>query len=171
MARFWLEVTMITCSIPAATASSTAYWMTGLSTSGSISFGWAFVAGRKRVPHPAAGKTAFRTRMKPRSMGGCPVRRGYHRVRFGPVAGPRPGARSDRGQGPLRRVSACDRPREAADRGTELLRLVEVRQVGRPADQETTGVGCRIREGRLARSEEQVVLTVDQQAGAWIGRE
>src|SRR5258708_6406362 len=42
-------------------ASSTAYWMRGLSTSGSISFGWAFVAGRNRVPRPAAGKTAFRT--------------------------------------------------------------------------------------------------------------
>jgi seryl-tRNA synthetase len=33
--------------------------MVGLSTSGSISFGWAFVAGRNRVPRPAAGKTAF----------------------------------------------------------------------------------------------------------------
>ena len=33
----------------------------GLSTSGSISFGWAFVAGRNRVPSPAAGKTALRT--------------------------------------------------------------------------------------------------------------
>jgi hypothetical protein len=33
-----------------------AYWMTGLSTSGSISLGWALVAGRKRVPQPAAGK-------------------------------------------------------------------------------------------------------------------
>src|SRR6266508_3683824 len=34
--------------------------MIGLSTSTSISFGWAFVAGRKRVPSPAAGKTALR---------------------------------------------------------------------------------------------------------------
>src|SRR5487761_1988548 len=67
MARFWLEGTMITCPLPAATASSTAYWMTGLSTSGSISLGWALVAGRKRVPHPAAGKTALRTRMGPRT--------------------------------------------------------------------------------------------------------
>ena len=57
---------MITCSMPAATASSTAYWMTGLSTSGSISLGCAFVAGRKRVPQPAAGKTALRTRIEPR---------------------------------------------------------------------------------------------------------
>jgi hypothetical protein len=56
IARFWLEVTMMTCSMPAATASSTAYWMIGLSTSGSISFGCALVAGRKRVPQPAAGR-------------------------------------------------------------------------------------------------------------------
>jgi hypothetical protein len=34
--------------------------MMGLSTRGSISLGWAFVAGRKRVPRPAAGKMAFR---------------------------------------------------------------------------------------------------------------
>jgi hypothetical protein len=47
-------------SIPLATASSTEYWMRGLSTSGSISFGEAFVAGRNRVPNPAAGKTALR---------------------------------------------------------------------------------------------------------------
>ncbi len=56
---------MMTCSMPAATASSTAYWITGLSTRGSISFGWALVAGRKRVPQPAAGKTALRTRIEP----------------------------------------------------------------------------------------------------------
>src|SRR5215472_4306737 len=37
--------------------------MIGLSTRGSISLGWALVAGRKRVPNPAAGKTALRTRM------------------------------------------------------------------------------------------------------------
>jgi ferredoxin len=33
----------------------------GLSTMGNISLGCALVAGRKRVPSPAAGKTAFRT--------------------------------------------------------------------------------------------------------------
>src|SRR5713226_6668296 len=48
---------------PEATASSTTYWIIGLSTSGSISFGCAFVAGRNRVPRPAAGKTALRTFM------------------------------------------------------------------------------------------------------------
>jgi hypothetical protein len=47
-------------SMPAATASSTPYWMMGLSTIGSISFGCALVAGKKRVPRPAAGKTALR---------------------------------------------------------------------------------------------------------------
>src|ERR1700733_917567 len=35
--------------------------MIGLSTIGSISLGWALVAGRKRVPSPAAGNTALRT--------------------------------------------------------------------------------------------------------------
>src|SRR5262245_35787604 len=48
---------------PEATASSTTYWIIGLSTSGSISLGCALVAGRKRVPRPAAGKTALRTFM------------------------------------------------------------------------------------------------------------
>src|SRR3954454_14809427 len=46
---------------PARTASSTTYWMAGLSTTGSISFGVALVAGRKRVPSPAAGITALVT--------------------------------------------------------------------------------------------------------------
>ena len=45
---------------PAASASSTAYWISGLSTTGSISFGLALVAGRKRVPRPATGNTAVR---------------------------------------------------------------------------------------------------------------
>src|SRR5580765_3531829 len=48
-------------SQPAARASSTPYWMMGLSTNGSISLGCALVAGRKRVPRPAAGNTALRT--------------------------------------------------------------------------------------------------------------
>src|SRR5262245_29938047 len=49
--------------MPAATASSMTYWISGLSTRGSISFGWALVAGRNRVPSPAAGKTALVMRM------------------------------------------------------------------------------------------------------------
>jgi hypothetical protein len=57
----------IICVIPAAAASSTAYWISGLSTIGSISFGMAFVAGRNRVPRPATGNTALRTGF----MSGC----------------------------------------------------------------------------------------------------
>src|SRR5689334_7623832 len=45
--------------MPAAAASSTAYWMSGLSTTGIISFGLALVTGRKRLPKPATGNTAF----------------------------------------------------------------------------------------------------------------
>src|SRR4051794_4415390 len=44
---------------PADTASSTTYWIAGLSTTGSISLGVALVAGRNRVPRPAAGMTAL----------------------------------------------------------------------------------------------------------------
>src|SRR5579875_594861 len=47
--------------MPECRASSTPYWIIGLSTIGSISLGWALVAGRKRVPRPAAGNTALRT--------------------------------------------------------------------------------------------------------------
>src|SRR5215218_4685813 len=54
-------VTIRMSSIPAPTASSITYWMEGLSTRGSISLGCALVAGRKRVPRPAAGITALRT--------------------------------------------------------------------------------------------------------------
>src|SRR5258708_9648422 len=61
MARLLRPVTKIICSIPAAAASSTAYWLRGLSTTGNISLGIALVAGRNRVPMPATGKTALRT--------------------------------------------------------------------------------------------------------------
>src|SRR4051794_3132637 len=54
-------VTKMNCSMPASRASSTAYCTTGLSTTGSISFGTALVAGKKRVPMPATGNTALRT--------------------------------------------------------------------------------------------------------------
>src|ERR1700687_516522 len=52
-----------TSSMPEDTAPSMMYWITGLSTMGSISLGTAFDAGRKRVPRPAAGITALRTRV------------------------------------------------------------------------------------------------------------
>src|SRR5882672_3268913 len=61
MARLLRPVTRMISSSPEATASSTTYWMVGLSTRGSISLGWALVAGRNRVPSPAAGITALRT--------------------------------------------------------------------------------------------------------------
>src|SRR6266446_8980657 len=53
-------ITTITCPAPAFTASSTISWMVGVSTMGSISFGTALVAGRNRVPRPAAGMTTLR---------------------------------------------------------------------------------------------------------------
>ena len=59
MADFPRLVTMMISSMPAPSASSTLYWISGLSTSDSISLGIAFVAGRKRVPKPAAGMTAL----------------------------------------------------------------------------------------------------------------
>jgi len=46
--------------MPEATASSTTYWIAGVSTIGSISLGWDLAAGRNRVPNPAAGMTALR---------------------------------------------------------------------------------------------------------------
>src|SRR3954469_12608113 len=55
-------MTTSTSSRPARAHSSTTYWMAGLSTTGSISLGVALVAGRNRVPRPAAGMTAFVTR-------------------------------------------------------------------------------------------------------------
>src|ERR1700736_5956843 len=60
MARFEAPVTNTSRVAPAESASSTAYWIRGLSTTGSISFGLALVAGRKRVPRPATGNTAVR---------------------------------------------------------------------------------------------------------------
>src|SRR6266513_1416337 len=60
-------------------ASSTQYWMFGLSAIGSISLGCALVAGRNRVPRPAAGNTALRTLA---SIFYSVVRRGAQRQAF-----------------------------------------------------------------------------------------
>src|SRR5215470_13091618 len=85
-------VTKMNCSMPAACASSTAYWISGLSTTGSISFGIALVAGRKRVPRPATGNTALRTGV-------------LTRVPFGRCGNCRaPGERSDSSVGSPRRA-------------------------------------------------------------------
>ncbi len=87
--------------MPARTASSTTYWMAGLSTTGSISLGWALVAGRNRVPRPAAGMTALVTvRFMALTVGPLPVSRhglaaGFAPDRAGAAARPgRAGARS-----------------------------------------------------------------------------
>ena len=64
MARLDRPVTNTKSSMPAARASSTACWSSGRSTSGIISLGIAFVAGRKRVPSPATGNTTLRTRLR-----------------------------------------------------------------------------------------------------------
>src|SRR5690606_16378460 len=58
MARLELPVMNTSLRAPALSASSAAYWISGLSTMGSISLGLALVAGRKRVPRPATGNTA-----------------------------------------------------------------------------------------------------------------
>ena len=54
-----MPVIMIISSMPDLLASSTVYWMSGLSTMGSISLGIALVAGKNLVPIPADGKTAL----------------------------------------------------------------------------------------------------------------
>ena len=59
MARLERPVIKIMSVMPALAASSTAYWISGLSTTGSISLGLALVAGKKRVPMPATGNTAL----------------------------------------------------------------------------------------------------------------
>ena len=63
MAFFSRLLTITTSSAPEARPSSTTYWMAGRSTTSSISLGWALVAGRKRVPSPAAGMSAFIERL------------------------------------------------------------------------------------------------------------
>src|SRR6218665_88930 len=60
MARLLRPVTKIMWRMPAAEAFSRGYWISGLSTTGSISLGDALVAGKKRVPRPATGNTALR---------------------------------------------------------------------------------------------------------------
>ena len=119
---------MMTCSMPAATASSTAYWITGLSTRGSISLGCAFVAGRKRVPQPAAGKTALRTRIETSRAGnrvGPSIPAGPHPAlaRVGPdMSATRQSRRRRRSGGRRRQASAsadasATRPRERPSAG------------------------------------------------------
>ena len=59
--RFDLPVTTRRSSIPYLRASATRNCIVGLSTIGNISLASALVAGKNRVPSPAAGMTAFLT--------------------------------------------------------------------------------------------------------------
>src|SRR5688500_3407488 len=65
MARLLRPVMKIISVMPAAAASSTAYWISGLAAIGSISLGLALVTGRNRLPRPATGNTAFLSFMGP----------------------------------------------------------------------------------------------------------
>src|SRR6202163_3012663 len=83
MARLEAPVMNTRRCAPAARASSTAYWISGLSTTGSISFGLALVAGRKRVPRPATGNTAVRMADLKLVLIGILASRGPHRGLIG----------------------------------------------------------------------------------------
>src|SRR6266540_6748466 len=74
MVRLPRPVTISMSWMPDRRASSTTYWMAGLSTTGSISLGCTLVAGRKRVPSPAAGITALLTFIAPSPVRGPPGR-------------------------------------------------------------------------------------------------
>src|SRR5579884_3943991 len=110
-------VIISTSSRPAATASSTTYWIAGTSTTGSISLGIALVAGRNLVPRPAAGITALRTEAAMPSPYGHDRRRGA--TGQGRMAGPAagspggPAARRDR----RRRGGHCRHGPRAVPRG------------------------------------------------------
>src|SRR6476661_7598061 len=164
---------MMTCSMPAATASSTAYWMIGLSTSGSISFGCAFVAGRKRVPQPAAGKTAFRTRIEPHRAWPGRVQAVYPRgpgVSFrgaGPSCQRRGGASSALG----RRAARLQGPRERPYGVVEGSRPIEVHEVRRAGDAHPPGISRGVRERAREETERDVVLAVEDECGAGVGGE
>src|SRR2546427_637966 len=111
---------MMTCSIPLAIASSTPYWMVGLSTSGSISFGCALVTGRKRVPRPAADSAGAHDRRD------HPPDRGQ-----GQQAALR-GRMSRRRKAPrLRHPQAGDRPRNLLSRLSDELDRVAPRESAR----------------------------------------
>src|SRR5215218_1413394 len=154
---------MITCSMPAATASSTAYWITGLSTSGSISFGCALVAGRNRVPQPAAGKTALRTRIEPHGKVGP----GCGRDAAGSLAGPR----VPPGTSQTRCGSGRERGDELLDEGREGLGLVDVGQVAGPRDHPVRDAENTGEEPPGADSEDQVHRAVDDEDLATVGEQ
>ncbi|GAC1639847.1 MAG: hypothetical protein NVS4B6_10670 [Mycobacterium sp.] len=60
---------MTSLPLPASAASAATSSMPGVSTTGSSSFGTVLVAGRNRVPKPAAGTTA----VKGNGISGCAI--------------------------------------------------------------------------------------------------
>src|SRR3989442_6280325 len=115
------DMTMQICEMPARAISSTAYWITGRSTTGRRTFGTALEAGRKRVPRPAAGMTPLRTGIA------GPI------LLPGPPEGPKPG---------LARLSLFARLEDDAPVLAQSLRLVE-RHVGGPQQRRLVGAGER----------------------------
>jgi hypothetical protein len=123
-------------------------------------------------PQPAAGKTAFRTRIEPRVRAGW---NGRPRIPSAPLRAveggspPVPAGRSGvRGWLFLR---ACDGAGEPPDHPREGLRPVEVRHVRGAADDDAARVRGNVRERPLRRPEEDVVLAVDQEARSRVGRQ
>src|SRR6266576_3770746 len=110
--------------------------MIGLSTRGSISLGWALVAGRNLVPQPAAGKTALRTRIEPRDSMELGGERG--------VASLPPAS------WPARSVGLGKRAHEPPDGFRERLRAIEIREVRGAAQAHPAGIasGFGERPGR-----------------------
>src|SRR5687768_7011065 len=152
---------MMICSIPAATASSTPYWMIGLSTSGSISLGCAFVAGRNRVPQPAAGNTAFRTRIEPQSGVGPQLVGPIWRIAPAPFVAPR------RGRHGLGR----ERPDELLDEAGEGLRAIDVREVSGARDHAVRDARHAGEEALGADPEDEVHRPVDDEDLAAVGEQ
>src|SRR6187200_725825 len=148
---------MMTCSMP----SSTAYWMIGLSTSGSISFGCALVAGRKRVPQPAAGKTAFRTRIEPQGDGSA------GRVSIAVVVAQ---TRQRPGQTDVVRTSVGrERAGEAPERFAECVWAIEAGEVRRAGQPDPSSVDGGCGEGRGREAEDHVEFAVEDQGRTRIG--
>src|SRR5262249_8496201 len=149
MARLVAPVMNTRRRAPAASASSTAYWMRGLSTTGSISLGLALVAGRKRVPRPATGNTAVRI-AAPRaevlmetSPGPCCWRRSLAAM---------PGRQHRKSGRPHRRVGALG-PLE--DRRPHAVPGVTLRAAPVPADAVQAAVVALVAPARIPDAREQ----------------
>ena len=108
--------TTTTSSRPLARASSTTSWIAGTSTTGSRPLGCAFVAGRNRVPSPAAGITPVRTVMRAESSRRPPVHLPRHANLRVPLSRLRPFLRH-RAEDERRPLDALPRMRRPAPEG------------------------------------------------------